>query len=126
MAREAEDTQIALQEPAALGPREVAGPLVHSECLPYSAIPHTTSIFQDHLYRFERVRRFYAEPPHSAEWIREHSAIPYQPERRSRVADVLTRQARAFGAPPAVLANVERPRRGALAEGARAQGRLFW
>jgi bacillithiol synthase len=96
-------------------PREVAGPLVHSECLPYSAIPHTTRIFQDHLYQFERVRRFYAEPPRSAEWIREHSAVPYQPERRARVADVLTRQAHAFGAPPAVLGNVERLRRGALA-----------
>lgn len=87
-----------------------------SECLKFDAIPHTTELFSDYLYRFDKVRRFYPHPPFSRDWLgREAASLRYDPERRASVADILERQNRAWGASPETLENIGRFRAGASA-----------
>jgi bacillithiol biosynthesis cysteine-adding enzyme BshC len=89
---------------------------VYSECLSFARIPHTSKLFCDFLYDFDRVRRFYARPPHASEWLREEAGrVSYDPQRRARIADILETQNRRFGASAKVLDSIERFRRGALA-----------
>jgi bacillithiol biosynthesis cysteine-adding enzyme BshC len=90
------------------------GPVVHSECLPFSAIPHTTALFSDYLYAFPKVQNFFLRPPLNHDWIPDEiAAIRYDQTRRERVTAVLERQNRAWGASPQTLANIDRLRRGA-------------
>jgi bacillithiol biosynthesis cysteine-adding enzyme BshC len=87
---------------------------VKSECLPFSAVPHTSQLFQDYLYHFDRVRQFYRRPPVVAEWAKEEAAaLHYDDERRRRVADALEKQNRAWGASPKSFASIARLRAGA-------------
>ncbi|HYG99804.1 MAG TPA: bacillithiol biosynthesis cysteine-adding enzyme BshC [Terriglobales bacterium] len=87
---------------------------MYSECLPFTRIPHTTKLFLDFLYDFPRVQRFYAHPPQSLSWVNEQAAqVDYDSARRERVAAILDRQNRAFGASPKTLESIERFRRGA-------------
>jgi bacillithiol biosynthesis cysteine-adding enzyme BshC len=86
------------------------------ECLPFTAIPHTSRLFLDYLYQFERVERFYAANP------LDRASLPafargaqYDNGRRGEVAGVLRVQNAGFGADERALANVERFRRGAYA-----------
>jgi bacillithiol biosynthesis cysteine-adding enzyme BshC len=89
---------------------------VKSECLKFSAIPHTTQLFTDYLYHFDRVRRFYPHPPFSREWLaREAASLRYDFERRTRVAEILDRQNRAWGASPETIESIGRFRAGAAA-----------
>src|SRR5215469_11204105 len=41
---------------------------VESECLPFSSIPHTTLLFEDFLHHFDKVSRFYSQPPLMRDW----------------------------------------------------------
>src|SRR5215475_6866531 len=87
---------------------------VEPECLPFSSIPHTSRLFEDFLYHFEKVRTFYARPPFEETWWAEETrGIVYPEARRRAVADVLERQNRAFGASEATLANIQSLRNGA-------------
>ncbi len=87
---------------------------VPSECLPYSAIPHTTTLFADYLYHFERARPFYPRPPFDRSWILgEAGRIRYDQQRRERVTAILERQNRAWGASQETLDNIARLRSGA-------------
>ena len=90
---------------------------MESECLPFSTIPHTSRLFQDYLHQFEKVRSFYARPAAKLEswWKEELQAIRYPEERRRKVAAILERQNREFGAGQKTLANIERLRKGAAA-----------
>jgi bacillithiol biosynthesis cysteine-adding enzyme BshC len=89
---------------------------VYSECLPFARIPHTTTLFLDYLYNFEKVRRFYPHPPLGADWIVvSSSALRYNDKVRQQVASVLERQNRAWGASAKTMENVERFKRGAKA-----------
>lgn len=88
---------------------------MYSECLPFTAIPHTSALFRDFLYQFDRVTRFYPGPPNSPEWILRQPGPPSDPELRRRVGDVLVRQNRGWSAGEATLTNAEK-----LASGARA------
>lgn len=100
-------------EPASLQPGELS---VSSECLPFTAIPHTTPLFADYLYDFPKVQQFFARPPHLNSWAADEvKKIAYDDMRRSRVADILERQNRAWGASEATLENIKRLRRGACA-----------
>ena len=36
---------------------------MNCECLPFTAIPHTSPLFRDYLYNFDRVHRFFAVNP---------------------------------------------------------------
>lgn len=87
-----------------------------SECLPFSAIPHTTRLFADYLRGLEKVARFYPRPPLEHGWVSEESrALAYDVARRRAVAAILERQNRAWSASPEALENVERFRQGAFA-----------
>lgn len=87
-----------------------------SECLPFSAIPHTTPLFSDFLYQFKKVQPFYPRPPQLSAWAADEAhKIAYDEGRRQRVAEILEGQNRAWKASPRTLENIARLRRGACA-----------
>src|ERR1700758_63420 len=89
---------------------------VKAHCLPFSQIPHTTRLFADFLAYSPDVQPFYPKPPYFPDWLTEEGArISYDPSRRRRLADILERQNKSWGASPRTLANVERFRGGASA-----------
>lgn len=97
-----------------------------SECLAFTAIPHTTDLFRDYLYNFQRAQRFFAVDPRNVAAVRTHaSAIRYDESRRQKVAEILEAQNRAFGASAATLENVGRFRAGAMAAVSGQQVGLF-
>jgi bacillithiol synthase len=91
-------------------------PTLESQCIAFSRIPHTSRLFDDYLHNFEKVNQFYARPPFSRDWWQDEiTKIQYPAERRQRVAAILERQNREFGAGEKTLANIERLRQGAPA-----------
>jgi bacillithiol biosynthesis cysteine-adding enzyme BshC len=89
---------------------------LETECLPFSSIPHTTRLFDDYLHNFDRVNRFYAQPPLRQDWwADEIKKIQYPAERRKAVAAILERQNREFGAGEKTFSNIQRLRDGAAA-----------
>lgn len=87
-----------------------------SHCLPFSQIPHTTRLFADFLAYSPQVRPFYSRSPHFAAWLHEEAPkISYDSVRRQRVADILERQNKSWGASAKTLANLDRLRHGASA-----------
>src|SRR5215469_12034370 len=87
-----------------------------SHCLPFRQIPHSTQLFLDYLESVPKVQQFYPRPPRLLEWAKDETArIQYPGERRTRMADILERQNRVWGASSATLDNVHRFRRGAYA-----------
>jgi bacillithiol biosynthesis cysteine-adding enzyme BshC len=90
---------------------------VKSECLPFSQIPHTTRLFADFLSDHSKVQQFYPRSAHFNQWFRDEASrlVAYAPERRQRVAAVLERQNRSWGASQKVLENIARLRAGASA-----------
>jgi len=89
---------------------------VKSQCLPFRQIPHTTPLFTDFLSWSPSLQPFYSRSPHFAEWWKdETSAVRYDSARRERVASILERQNKEWGASPQALENIARLRRGASA-----------
>lgn len=87
---------------------------MRTECLPFTLIPHTTPLFTDLLYNYPKVRKFYPRSPDLAQWAKEEAeSIRYDPSRRQKVAAILERQNRAWGASAETLKNVQRLRAGA-------------
>ena len=85
-------------------------------CLPFSQIPHTTRLFNDFLKYSPSVQPFYPRSPGFTEWMKEEaSKVSYDPTRRARVAAILDRQNKSWGASPQTLANLDRLRKGAFA-----------
>ena len=89
---------------------------MNSHCFPFRQVPHSTRLFLDYLEHSPSVQSFY---PHSArflEWARDEAVrVKYPNDRRERVADILERQNKSFGASEATLANIAAFRSGALA-----------
>jgi bacillithiol biosynthesis cysteine-adding enzyme BshC len=99
---------------------------VPTDCIPFTAIPHTSQLFRDFLYDFERVARFYSCNPRQRDWLpKVASRLHYDQERRERVAAVLERQNRALGASEQALASIGRLRAGAAAAVTGQQVTLF-
>jgi bacillithiol biosynthesis cysteine-adding enzyme BshC len=92
-------------------------PQVQSHCLSFQQVPHSTPLFLDYLYHFDKVRRFFPRPPFNrADWLKEEAArVHYDSGRRERVAAILERQNRAWGASQETLDNIARLRSGASA-----------
>jgi len=89
---------------------------VQSHCLSFKQIPHSTRLFLDYVYQFDNVRRFFPRPPLARDWLKDEvSRLHYDAVRRERVAAVLERQNRAWGASPETLDNIARFRAGAAA-----------
>src|SRR5689334_12991442 len=94
----------------------VETPILESQYLPFSSIPHTSGLFRDYLHHFDKVKRFYARSPLQRDWWQDEiQKIQYPVERRKAVAAILERQNREFGASEKTLANIERLREGAPA-----------
>jgi bacillithiol biosynthesis cysteine-adding enzyme BshC len=87
--------------------------VAESHCLSFKQVPHSTRLFLDYLYHFDKVRRFFPRAPFSRDWLQdEASRLHYDAARRERVAAVLERQNRAWGASPETLDNIARFRAG--------------
>ncbi|HEY6938911.1 MAG TPA: bacillithiol biosynthesis cysteine-adding enzyme BshC [Terriglobales bacterium] len=87
---------------------------MRTECLPFTLIPHTTPLFTDLLYNYPKVRKFYPRSPDLAQWAKEQAGlIRYDSSRRQKVAAILERQNRSWGASAETLKNVQRLRAGA-------------
>ncbi len=91
---------------------EVTG-LVSSDCLAYTAIPHSTRLFADYTAGADGLRDFYHTPPLLSDWPAAARLLHYDPERRRRVADILERQNQQWNASPATLESIARLRAGA-------------
>ncbi len=90
--------------------------MAQSHCLSFQQIPHSTPLFLDYLYHFDRVRRFFPRSPFSRDWLQEEvSRLHYDAARRERVASILERQNRAWGGSQETLDNIARFRGGASA-----------
>ncbi len=85
-----------------------------TECMPFTAIPHNSRLFLDFLFQYEKVERFYAHRPHAQAVLEYARRLEFPAERRARVADVLEKQNRRWGASAAALASIEKFRQGAV------------
>ncbi|HUO61631.1 MAG TPA: bacillithiol biosynthesis cysteine-adding enzyme BshC [Candidatus Acidoferrales bacterium] len=88
-----------------------------ADCIPFSAIPHTSRLFQHFLFDYAQVSRFYPHRPTAAE-VSAYArglATKYPAERRERIAAILERQNREFGSSAATMEAIGRLRRGAVA-----------
>jgi bacillithiol biosynthesis cysteine-adding enzyme BshC len=83
--------------------------------MPFSAIPHNSRLFLDFLFQFDSVKSFYAHRPHGQAVLEYARGLEFPAERRARVADVLERQNRLWGASQATLDSIEKFRQGAVA-----------
>ncbi len=64
-----------------------------SACLRQTQLPHTTRLFGDFTYHFDRVARFYGHRPNSPDCIREAVAeVNYPDERRAALVEALRHQ----------------------------------
>jgi bacillithiol biosynthesis cysteine-adding enzyme BshC len=87
-----------------------------SHCLSFQQIPHTTRLFLDYLSYAPSVREFYPRSPLFTEWMADESQrVKYDSLRRAKVADILERQNRSWGAAAKTVTNIERLKAGALA-----------
>jgi bacillithiol biosynthesis cysteine-adding enzyme BshC len=92
------------------------GQRMKSHCLPFRQIPHGTRLFLDYLEFTPSIQPFYPRSPHFLEWANDESTrIGYPVDRRTRMANVLERQNKAWGASTATLENIARFRSGACA-----------
>jgi bacillithiol biosynthesis cysteine-adding enzyme BshC len=86
-----------------------------SECVPFQQIPHTSKLFLDYLSYNPAIRGLYPRSPIFSEWIKDESKmIRYDFSRRERVAEILERQNRKWGASAKTQANIERFKQGAV------------
>jgi len=83
--------------------------------MPFTAIPHNSRLFLDFLFQYDKVKDFYAHQPHSQAVLEHARTLEFPAERRARVADVLEKQNRRWGASEAALASIEKFRQGAVA-----------
>src|SRR3979411_3176298 len=85
-------------------------------CFSFQQIPHTTRLFLDYLSYAPSVREFYPRSPLFSEWMADESQrVKYDSMRRPKVADILERQNRSWGAASKTMTNIERFRGGAFA-----------
>lgn len=67
--------------------------MIDSACISHTRLPHTSKLFADFLYHFDRVAGFYAHSPYDAESYRTAAAqVDYPSERRSALVKALAEQ----------------------------------
>jgi len=97
-----------------------------AHCLPFRQIPHTSRLFLDFLDFKPDVRQFYPRSANFSEWFQdETSRVRYDSARRERVAGILERQNKAWGASVTTLENISKLRAGAFAAVTGQQVALF-
>ncbi len=66
---------------------------MEASCIRQTSLPHTSRLFGDFSYHFDRVARFYRHDPHDPEsYARAARQIEYPDERRARMVAALRRQ----------------------------------
>jgi bacillithiol synthase len=89
---------------------------VKAQCIPFTQIPHTSRLFADFLYDLPKVSRYYPRPAQYRGWLQDQaSTIKYDSQQRQQVADILTRQNKAWGASEKTLENLAKLKAGAFA-----------
>ena len=84
-----------------------------STTLSFQLVPHSSALFLDYLYRFERVSGFYgAEPYQSSSYQSVATGLARLEWQREEVCATLLRQNQAFGCGELTLENVRRLRQG--------------
>lgn len=86
-----------------------------TECMPFTAIPHSSRLFLDFLFQYDKVEKFYGHRPHSQAVLEHARTLEFPADRRARVADVLEKQNQRWGASEAAMASIEMFRQGAVA-----------
>ncbi|HZD51172.1 MAG TPA: bacillithiol biosynthesis cysteine-adding enzyme BshC [Silvibacterium sp.] len=84
---------------------------MHTECYPISILPRLSRLFLDYAESRQPLTPFYPASPYAQLW----TPPEQDPTLRSRIADLLEEQNRAFSASPATLANIHRLRQGSPA-----------
>lgn len=85
------------------------------ECFDSRSIPHISRLYSDFLYQFDKVSSFYPSPPYNRDWPLLSRSLDYPDDRRRKIAEILDRQNRAWGASEKTLTNIERLKNGAAA-----------
>jgi bacillithiol biosynthesis cysteine-adding enzyme BshC len=85
------------------------------DCIPFSAIPHTTRLFSDFLSYSSDIRKFFPNPPDPARVASRAAVVPHGTKIHGQVADVLQKRNRFWGASEKTLENIRRLRDGAHA-----------
>jgi bacillithiol biosynthesis cysteine-adding enzyme BshC len=83
--------------------------------LAFRQLPHQPKIFLEYMDHFERMTKFYTHPPSVDLLPKIAKETEYPLERRREVAEILRKQNETFGAGTAVLENLQRFERGAVA-----------
>ncbi len=96
-----------------------------SDCVAFSAIPHSSRLFLDFLSHSPNLAPFYPRTADTSWALDEARNLRFDAVRRARVAEVLERQNRAYGASETTLSNIERLRKGAVAAVSGQQVGLF-
>src|SRR3989454_9155950 len=87
---------------------------VKAQCLPFGQIPHTTRLFAEFLSWSPPIQPFFPRSPHFSEWLRDETpGLCYDRARREKVAAILERENKAWGASPKTIENIVRLRAGA-------------
>jgi len=89
--------------------------LVIPDCISFQSIPHTTHLFSDFLSYSPDIRKFYPTQPDAQHIAAFAKSVARDRERQARVAGVLEKQNRAWGASEPALRNIQRLREGAFA-----------
>ncbi len=78
-------------------------------CIPFTEIPHTSKLFADYLYGFERVAKFFAHnPSDSSAFARAAQQINREASRSRAVAEVLAEQNRRWDGGAEVVESIAR------------------
>lgn len=78
-----------------------------SHCFPFRQVPHTSRLFLDYLESTPSVQQFFPRTPRFHEWAQDESSrVQYPDERRKRLAQILDRQNRTFGASQQTVDNI--------------------
>ena len=88
---------------------------VTPDCIPFSAIPHTTRLFSDFLSYSSDLRRFFPNPPDPTRVASRAAVVAHGTKIHRQVADVLQKQNGVWGASEKTLENIRRLRDGAHA-----------
>jgi bacillithiol biosynthesis cysteine-adding enzyme BshC len=93
--------------------------------IPLRRLPHQPKLFLRFLEDFPSVQQFYSHPPAISEALAAGKSIPYPPERRAALTEILGGQNNTFGAGAAVRANIGRLATGSVAVVTGQQAGLF-
>ena len=89
---------------------------MNSHCFPFRQVPHTSRLFLDYLEYAPSVQQFFPRTSRFHEWAQdETSRVEYPAERRERLANILDKQNRSFGASTRTFENIAAFRSGAFA-----------